>query len=64
MLEKLHCKFQIGIREKNGPVDSQEISVHCQFIMTMGVSEFSTLDIYKLVVWFNKSMHMVDTAKL
>lgn len=31
----------------NGPV---EISVHCHFIVTMGVSEFSTLNIYKFVV--------------
>ena len=32
---------------KNGPVDSREISVHCHFIKTMGVSEFSTLNIFK-----------------
>ena len=27
---------------KNGPVDSREISIHCHFIKTMGVSEFRT----------------------
>lgn len=46
-LKSSTANSKLASGKKNGPVDSQEISVHCHFIIIMGVSEFSTLNIYK-----------------